>query len=94
MQYLTALLSLPPLAPLQLDTNEWVLFVHKRLPAIKTRPEDKHSERPGLLRELISNSFSFNKDAAAQVQAQVVAAVAAGGGSAASATSLSFCTEG
>ncbi|PRW60910.1 hypothetical protein C2E21_0018 [Chlorella sorokiniana] len=78
----------------QLDTNEWVLFVHKRLPAIKTRPEDKHSERPGLLRELISNSFSFNKDAAAQVQAQVVAAVAAGGGSAASAASLSFCTEG
>jgi hypothetical protein len=43
MQYLTALLSLPPLAPLQLDTNEWVLFVHKRLPAIKTRPEGEHA---------------------------------------------------
>lgn len=35
-----ALVSLPPSSPaLQLDTNEWVLFVHKRLPAIKTRPE-------------------------------------------------------
>lgn len=81
----------------QLDTNEWVLFVHKRLPAIKTRPEDKHAERPGLLRELISNSFSFGKDAAAQVQTQVVAGMAAGhsgGGSAESAISLAFCTEG
>ena len=149
---LKALPFLPPSSPaLQLDTNEWVLFVHKRLPAIKTRPEgepltmlgaqlargcdvvahpalaacmkqpgccraaaarsnpahslprpappqtDKHAERPGLLRELISNSFSFGKDAAAQVQTQVVAGMAAGhsgGGSAESAISLAFCTEG
>ena len=48
------------------------------------------------LRELISNSFSFSKDTAAQVQAQVVAGMAAAGhgGSASSAASLSFCTEG
>jgi len=65
------------------------------LPCLPPPPAvDKHSDRPGLLRELISNSFSFNKDAAAQVQAQVAAAVAAGHGSATSAASLSFCTEG
>lgn len=40
LPFLPCLLFLPPL---QLDTNEWVLFVHKRLPAIKTRPEGEHS---------------------------------------------------
>lgn len=66
-------------------------------PALLPLQPDKHAERPGLLRELISNSFSFGKDAAAQVQAQVVAGMAAGhsgGGSAESAVSLAFCTEG
>ncbi|KAL4431320.1 hypothetical protein ABPG75_006576 [Micractinium tetrahymenae] len=75
----------------QLDTKEYCLFVHKRLRPIRTRPEDKGRpapEKPGLLRELITNSFTFQHDheLRAQLAAGMAAATSAGGSGASSLT--------
>lgn len=80
------------------DNSEFHLFVHKRLRPIRTRPEDKSKpaapvERPGLLRELITNSFTFQHDP--ELRAQLAASMAqhatsATGGASSGASSITF----
>ena len=88
----------------QLDTSEYCLFIHKRLRPIKTRPGDKGpAEKPGLLRDLITKSFTYQADPdLAQQLAAGMRAVAGGASSESAASSITFnaaaayacCTEG
>lgn len=66
----------------QLDTMEFVMFVHKKLRPIKTRPEEKaKAPQPGLLRDLITNSFTFQHDPELASQLATAALHGAPGGS-------------